>query len=561
MNPRFRAVLVALALVGAVPSMANSQARSGRRAGAQASSASSPAPTTPSQPSMVFSTPPTIETLPNGLKVAFVPWPSPGIVSYNTVVRVGSRDEVEAGHSGFAHLFEHMMFRGTPRYSEEAYERAMQAFGADANAFTSSDFTFYTATIPSSALPKIIDLESDRFQHLQYSEQQFRTETGAVLGEYNKSAADPSMKLEEVMDEMAFTRHTYGHTTIGYLRDVQAMPGYYEYSNQFFHRFYTPDDCTIVVVGDFDRAAVLAQIRTAYAGWEGHRDNPQIPVEPEPRRGEQRHVEWDGTSPPKLMIGYRVPSFDEGKQGAAREAAIKETAALQVIHELVFSRSAPLYQSLVVDRQELLSLGSWSGWFSRDPGLFVAQATLKPDVSFESIRDAIGHEFSEIGAGHIPADRIRDVQNHLRYATLMGLETPGAVAELIGRFVSVTGDMNDVDAYLRALAALTPADVARVANRYLTDSRRFVVTLSSRETAAPAPTPVPAAAPASPESAPAPAEAAPSTPAADPAAPRMESPAEPAPGTEAPPAPAAPEVAPTETTPAPEAAAPVGGAQ
>lgn len=431
-------------------------------------------------PSFVFATPPTIERLPNGLKVVLVPWPSPGVVSYNTVVRVGSRDEVEAGHSGFAHLFEHMMFRGTERFPEEVYERTMQSVGADHNAFTSNDLTFYTASIPSTALPRLMELEADRFQNLRYTEQQYRTETGAVLGEYNKSAANPELKLEETLNELAFTRHTYGHTTIGYLRDVQAMPGYFDYSREFFRRFYTPDNCTLVVVGDFDAEAVLRDVRTLYGQWRGRRDEPRIPVEPEPTAGAERHVEWPASTPPRVMIGYRTPSFDAGARGARRAAALRETAALQILHELLFSSSSPLYQGLVVERQRLLELSSWSGWFSRDPGLFVMQATLKPGTPFAEVRDAVQAEIDTIAQGRAGDARIRDVQSRLRYAMRMELETPGEVAQLIGRFVAASGDVRDVDAYLGALASVTPAEIASAASRYMTPARRFVVTLSER---------------------------------------------------------------------------------
>src|SRR5688572_7955657 len=145
----------------------------------------------------VFPTPPRVERLPNGLTVIMIPWQSPGIVAYYTLVRVGSRDEVEAGHTGFAHLFEHMMFRGTERFPASAYEERFQELGADHNAFTTSDFTLYTTVAPSSGLGAIIEVEADRFQHLRYEEDAFRTETGAVRGEYDTSVSDPMQRMLE----------------------------------------------------------------------------------------------------------------------------------------------------------------------------------------------------------------------------------------------------------------------------------------------------------------------------------------------------------------------------
>jgi len=422
---------------------------------------------------------PTVERLPNGLTVISVPWDSPGIIAYYTLVRVGSRDEVEPGHSGFAHLFEHMMFRGTERFPAEVYERRLQNLGADNNAYTSQDFTLYTVTAPSSALAEVAELEADRFQRLHYDEAQFRTETGAVLGEYNKSASNPMLKMWEALSEMSFTRHTYGHTTLGYLRDIQAMPERYDYSIQFFRRFYTPDDCTIIVAGDVQHARLLELVRQHYGSWSGRRHDPRIRREPEPRQGAERHIAWDGSSPPRMLVGYRTPSFDGGQRaGARRAAAIRESAAMQVIHGLVFDPSSPLYQRLVVDEQKLLELGSWSGEQSRDPHLLVALVALKPGGDFAEIRDALQAELDGIAAGTTEAARIDAVKSHLRYALLTSLETPDQVADLIAQLIAVGGQVGALDEYLGALAAVTPEEVARVAGHYLTASRRFVVTLA-----------------------------------------------------------------------------------
>ena len=224
----------------------------------------------------------------------------------------------------------------------------------------------------------------------------------------------------------------------------------------------------------------MRDIRTHYGQWRGRRDEPRIAVEAEPTAGAERHLEWDAETPPRMMIGYRTPSFDGGRRGAQRTAALRETAALQVLHALLFSSSAPLYQRLVVQRQRVLDLSSWAGLFSRDPNLFVAQATLKPGVTFDEIGDGIQNEIAGIVAGNVPAERIADVRQHLRYAMLMELEKPGDAAELIGRFIAVSGDVRDVDAYTQALSQVTAEDVARVARLYLTPTRRFVVMLSTR---------------------------------------------------------------------------------
>ena len=155
----------------------------------------------------IFPFPVTTFELDNGLKVVGVEYDSPGIVAYYTVVRAGSRNEVESGFSGYAHFFEHMMFRGTEKYSTDAYNAEIKRMGADSNAFTTSDWTAYYIVASSSALETIIDLESDRFQNLEYSEDAFRTEAGAILGEYNLNFSNPVSLLQEALSDLAYTVH------------------------------------------------------------------------------------------------------------------------------------------------------------------------------------------------------------------------------------------------------------------------------------------------------------------------------------------------------------------
>ena len=178
--------------------------------------------------------------LDNGLTVLSVPFDSPGIIAYYTVVRTGSRNEVEKGLSGFAHFFEHMMFRGTEAYPQEKYNDVLKSLGADSNAFTNDDWTCYHMTIPATALATAVEIEADRFQNLKYDEPSFQKEARAVLGEYNKSASSPFLKLNETMQNTAYTTHTYKHTTIGFLADIEDMPNQYAYSKVFLRPLVPP---------------------------------------------------------------------------------------------------------------------------------------------------------------------------------------------------------------------------------------------------------------------------------------------------------------------------------
>lgn len=439
----------------------------------------------------VFGHAPQTTRLPNGLNVVSVRWNTPGIVAYYTLVRVGSRDEIEEGHSGFAHLFEHMMFRGTRTMPNREYDRRILSFGADNNAYTTRDFTLYTTTAPSTVLDELMQVESDRFRNLYYDEGAFRTETGAVQGEYAKAVSNPGMAMWEALSEISFPRHTYGHTTLGYLADICRMPTRFDYSRRFFRRFYTPDNTTLIVAGDVDHDELVRLARRHYGSWRGRRARVRVPTAQEPEGG-RRHIPWDGAAPPQMYIGYRSPAFDGGHaRGARREAALRETAALEVVKGLAFSESSPLYQRLVVRDRTLLRMSGNDGSFTRDPGLFIVSAVLAPPArDFDAALSAVQEELEQIAGGDVNEARFDAVRSHLRYNLLAQLRTPNDVADVLGRAVAVGGNVGALDEYLQALAAVTREDVARVARSYLVPGRRYVVTLAPRvESDGPAPEP------------------------------------------------------------------------
>jgi hypothetical protein len=245
---RFIAVALVAAVAGAAapPAGAQQAAPPEQAPAAEPAAADQAAPAAP----QVFPFAVHGKKLGNGLQVYAIPYDSPGTVAYFTVVRTGSRQEVEAGHSGFAHFFEHMMFRGTESYPTEAYNDVLKRMGADSNAFTTDDYTNYYIIGPAAELETMMEIEADRFQNLEYGEEAFRTEALAILGEYNKNASSPFLPMYERMRELAFTKHTYRHTTMGFLADIEAMPGYYDYSLAFFDRFYRPENSVLLIVGD-----------------------------------------------------------------------------------------------------------------------------------------------------------------------------------------------------------------------------------------------------------------------------------------------------------------------
>jgi zinc protease len=413
--------------------------------------------------------PMTVDTLDNGLRVVVVPMAGAPTVAFYTLVMAGSRDEVEPGRSGYAHLFEHLMFRGTRTVPAAEYEKRMQALGSDNNAFTTDDFTFFEPLIPKESLDELVPTEADRFEHLDVAPAAYKDETGAVLGEFNKDFSNPWWAMDEALREIAFTRHTYGHTVIGYKRDVDAMPRNYAYSKLFFSRFYVPDDCVIFAVGDVTRDRVVDLVKKSYAGWKGKRAHPAIRTEPAQRAPRRRDMTWKTPTTPRMLVGYKVPG--------ARDA-LGDAAALGVLVTLVFGEPGELYQRLVVREQKVIELGADPDEvLHRDPSLLRVDAKLKAGTSFDEILGAVQSALDDVAKGKVDDKELGDARDHLVSSLVLSMQTPGTVAERLAFLTAATGDPRGFDRYMTAAAAVTKTDVVRVA-KLLVPAHRDVVTLA-----------------------------------------------------------------------------------
>ncbi|GMV40781.1 MAG: zinc protease [Myxococcales bacterium] len=406
-------------------------------------------------------------TLDSGLRLVVIPFESPGVMAFHTVVRTGSRDEVEPGRSGFAHFFEHMMFRGTHRWPERAYSDVLRRLGAQSNAYTTDDYTCYHIVCGSYAMETVMDIESDRFQHLDYAEDAFRTEALAVHGEYKMGASNPWQPMMERVRELAFQRHTYGHTTIGYERDIRTMPDAFAYSRDFFQRFYRPGNCTLLVVGDVEPDAVVSSAERWYGAWQGAAASPDVQPEP-PQDGERRaHLGWASTRP-RLVMGWRGPAFADPR-----------SPALAAVEQLLFGAPAPLYQELVVERQWVDALSA-SPPFHRDPYLFTVWAQPRDAALLGPVELAIRRHLERLQTELVDPDRLERVKDHIHYSFATGLDSAATLAQTASVYLGVAGEVGAIDAFLGQVGALTP-DAVRDAARALTTDGLTVVTLASEE--------------------------------------------------------------------------------
>ena len=411
-------------------------------------------------------------TLGNGLRVVVVPTTIPDVVSLQLVVGTGSRDEVEEGRSGFAHFFEHMMFRGTEAVPAAEYQRILTQAGADQNAYTTSDRTVYHTTFLRESLPEMMRIEGDRFQNLSYSDDAFRTEARAVLGEYNKNFANPLQKLFEAQAEAAFTTHTYRHTTMGFLADIEAMPEAYDYGQQFFQRHYRPENVTLLVAGDVTADEVFALAEREFGAWAPGYTPTVVPQEPAPDGPVYRHVAWDGPTPPWLTVAFHAPA---AYTDDTAEAA--DYQALSVLTALAFGPSSDLYRRLVIEEQTVDQLFAFAG-DHRDPGLVTIGARVKDPADVAAVRDAIQTELAVWRLRAPDAGRLDALKRRARYGFAASLDNTEGVADALVNTLAVWRDPSRLNQIYGLLDALTPADVRRVADKTFRDSAMVVVTLS-----------------------------------------------------------------------------------
>lgn len=408
--------------------------------------------------------------LDNGLNVVTVPFDSPGLAAFHIVTRVGARNEVEPGVTGFAHFFEHMMFRGTDKYPKEKYNEALKSTGAAANANTTQDRTDYHMTGNAEKLELMFDLESDRFLNLKYSEHEFRTEAGAVKGEYTKNFASPYTQINEKLSETAFTTHTYSHTTMGYFKDIVDMPNQFEYSKIFFDRYYRPEYNTILVVGDVTPEQINALAEKYFGHWKRGSYVSVVPDEPEQTETRYTHLVNDSI-PAYFSMSYKGPAFNDSKI---------DMPALDVLASIVFSNTSDLFKKLVIEEQKVRFIGG-GAFDSRDPNLFTIQVSMVEKDDIPYVKGEIEKAIANVKAEDVDAALLERTKSSLKYGFAMGIDTPGSIAQTLSHYIQLTGDPESINRLYVLYDKVTAEDIKMVASKYFIPNHLTIATISEDE--------------------------------------------------------------------------------
>ncbi|EWH06295.1 peptidase M16 [Pseudoalteromonas lipolytica SCSIO 04301] len=422
----------------------------------------------------VFSQDYVLEELENGLRVMVVKTDYPDVVSLQIPVSVGSRNEVEEGKTGFAHFFEHMMFKGSEKFPQDVYSDILKNSGVDNRAYTTNDYTNYHLNFSKEHLDKVLEIEADIFQNLTYSEEQFRTEALTVKGEYLKNNASPIRKLLSAVRNEAFEKHTYKHTTMGFFEDIEAMPDQMAYGKEFFAKFYKPEYVSLVIVGDVDPQETMAMVKKHWGNWKKGDYQADIPVEPKQQAPKYIHEQNDGLPGHWLLVSYK---------GTAWDPTQKDRAALDLISQLYFSNNSALYQELVVDKQIASQMFTYNP-DTKDPGLLHVFVKVENEADLAKARDAINRTYVQARTELVDTQKLADLKSNLKYSFINGLDSSQSIASTLASYMHFERDPEVINQLYATADSITPEDIKAIANKYFVDSSRTTVTMSALENVA-----------------------------------------------------------------------------
>lgn len=410
-----------------------------------------------------------IVELENGLKIVSIPLDNPHIISFYTIVRSGSRNEIEPGKSGFAHFFEHMMFKGTKDVPREDYDDFLTLLGAGTNGYTTDDYTCYFVVFAGREnMENVVKTEADRFINLYYTEEMIKSEAPVIEGEYYASVSDPSRRIYETLRDTAFDLHSYKHTTLGYLEDILDMPNQFEYSQLYKKRFYAPDNSILLVVGDFDHDQLIEYVRKYYGPWEKSNYTLVTPEEKPQTKQRRAHYDWPSPTLPRLAIGFHGPAFSD---------ETIDMAAMDLLAAVAFSSSSAFYQKLVIEEQKCQSFFTN---FSdhRDPFLLIFNAVLKQEKDLPDIEEEIFKELERLKEELVDTETLAKVKSNLKYSFANSLGTTDGIAGNLAYYINLTGDPNTVNKVFDLYEKITPEDIQKMTQKYFKTTNSTVVTLA-----------------------------------------------------------------------------------
>lgn len=412
--------------------------------------------------------------LENGLRVVLNTDPSSPTVAVNVTYDVGSRDE-GPGQSGFAHLFEHMMFQGSRNVRKGEHFGLITERGGTLNGTTSADRTNYFELMPSSELGLALFLEADRMRWLNVNAENFENQRAVVQEEYRMRIANsPYAQGVLRLGEMVFWDYPpYAHSTIGSMEDLARAK--LEWVQSFYGKYYAPNNAVLTIAGDFDPDRAIALVQEYF----GPAERKEVPAfaaaEPGPPTAGKREIIQDkNANTLGLGWGYRIPPF-RSKDHYALELA----AAV-----LADGESSRLHSKLVRDRALLQSISAWTD-DRRGPDKFALFGVLTEKAKLADVERALGEAIEALQKAPPSSAELVRAKNRLKHAFAFGLQSNLIRAQKLGEYETFFGDARLLTRELQAYLEVTEKDVQRVATEHLVADHRFVVEVRPAGHAAP----------------------------------------------------------------------------
>ena len=407
-------------------------------------------------------------SLPNGLQIRFLEDKSLPIATLYSFFRVGSRNE-RPGITGISHLFEHMMFNGSQKYGPKEFDRRLEAAGGSSNAYTSNDLTAYYEEFASEALPLVLDLESDRMASLTIDDASLGREREVVKEERRfRTDNDIDGMMDEAMSSLAFLAHPYRWPVVGWMTDLDLISR--QDCERYFRTYYAPNNCTMVLAGDFDSAQALELIGKLYSRIPAGEPLPSVATGEPPQKGERRSLIHFPAQAPAILVGFRGPG------GRDPDSLVLDLVEAALSH----GEGARLRRALVYGEELCVDAHVSFGW-RMDPGLFEVSLKLNPGAAPARAEHALFAELQRLCDQPLPAKELSRAKNLVRANLLRGLQTTNGRAHTLGQMEVMLGSWRALLDLPDRYAAITAEDLQRVAKATFDARRRNVVTLVPSE--------------------------------------------------------------------------------
>jgi zinc protease len=402
-------------------------------------------------------------TLKNGLRVITVEDHSAPVIAVSVTYNVGSRNE-RRGRTGFAHLFEHMMFKGSENVGSGEHFLLVFNNGGTMNGTTNEDRTNYFEALPANQLELALFLEADRMRSLAITKDNLDNQRNAVQEERRLGVDNqPYGKSGEVQQELIYDNFAYKHSTIGSMEDLNAAS--VEDVAAFFKMYYAPNNAVLTVVGDFKTADALAKVRSNFEAIPRQPDPPSVDMT-EPQQTAERRANVDDMLARALRIDIAYKAVPGNSS---------DFYALQVLATaLQGGQSSRLYQKLVKEKEMLTGVGGFMDE-KRGVGALYTNATLRPNVKPEDVETLVYAEIDRLKKEPIADWELQKAKNTTRRNFINGLQSSLNRAVTMGQYTVYYNEPNLINTRLEKVSAVTKEDVQRVANKYLIDTNRTVV--------------------------------------------------------------------------------------